>query len=30
MVFFGEIHVFLHLLSIGIFGTRASLHLEKP
>jgi hypothetical protein len=31
MVFFPEIHVFLQLSSIGLFGTNgAYLHLEKP
>jgi hypothetical protein len=31
MVFFGEIHVFLKLSSIGIFGANiAHLHLERP
>jgi hypothetical protein len=31
MDFFGEIHMFLQLSRIGLFGTkRAYLHLEKP
>jgi hypothetical protein len=31
MVYFGEIHVFLQLNRIDLFGTkRANLHLEKP
>jgi hypothetical protein len=29
--FFGDVHVFLQLSRIGLFGTkRANLHLEKP